>query len=448
MAKRILIVDDDPDAREILHDKLVHSGYDITAVADAEAALQRVGALRPDLVVSDIRLPGMDGLTLLRRLRENLEDVDVLMITAHEDMTTAIEAMKAGAFEYVVKPVDLRKLDSLVERCFRDQELRRKAQAGDVWREEGVPGGLVGRSSHMIDIFKMIGVLAGNRTTVFIRGETGTGKERIARAIHENSAHGHEPFLPVNCTALTATLLESELFGHVKGAFTGAIASRKGYFEQAGAGTIFLDEIGDTSPEFQSKLLRVLEEREFFPVGGESRRRTEARILAATHRPIEAYVEDGRFREDLYYRLKVIEIDLPPLRQRPEDIPFFCDHILSGLAVELHKEKLHLSDDALGALMAYDWPGNVRELQNTLTRAAVLARGPVITPEHLTLKIGGDPLIAPMPADDTLEAAIAAHVQHILYRAEGNKSEASRILEISRSRLDRIIDKHRLVVPV
>jgi two-component system response regulator AtoC len=315
----------------------------------------------------------------------------------------------------------------------------------------------------MIDIYKMIGVLAKNRATVLVRGETGTGKEMVARAIHDNSAHAAEPFIAVNCTALTDTLLESELFGHQKGSFTGAVSSRKGYFELAGSGTIFLDEIGDTSPDFQTKLLRVLQERKFYPVGGEQYRTTEARVIAATHQNIEELVEDGKFREDLYFRLKVVEIRVPTLRERPEDIGLLAEALLARIRKETHQTVRHISPEALELLQAYDWPGNVRELENALTRAAILARGAAIGPEHLTL--GGDyvgrgarpaaavPAAAPGAktnglakhegADEEmdLEHVIHKHVRRVLERTEGNKSETARLLGISRSRLQRYLDK-------
>jgi DNA-binding NtrC family response regulator len=317
----------------------------------------------------------------------------------------------------------------------------------------------------MIDIYKMIGVLSRNRTTVMIRGETGTGKEMIARAIHTNGPHSEEPFIAVNCTALTDTLLESELFGHVKGSFTGAVGSRKGYFELASGGTIFLDEIGDTSPDFQTKLLRVLQERKFYPVGGEEPRTTEARVIAATHQPIEQLVEDGDFREDLYFRLKVVEIHVPPLRERRQDIPLLAESLLGRIRRETHQTVRHISEAAMKRLIDYDWPGNVRELENALTRAAILARGAAIGPEHLSLGVeflppeargkgekreekpqrnGGKP---EMPDDLSLDAAISRHVQDVLAHTEGNKSETARLLGISRSRLQRYVEKFRLDVP-
>jgi transcriptional regulator with PAS, ATPase and Fis domain len=315
--------------------------------------------------------------------------------------------------------------------------------------ERAIPDQLVGRDPKMIEIYKIIGVLAESRTTVLITGETGTGKEVAARAIHYSSADADDPFIAVNCTALPGSLLESELFGHVKGAFTGAVQSRRGYFELAGDGTIFLDEIGGTSLELQSKLLRVLEAREYFPVGAEHMQRTQARVVAATQKPLQGLVRDGSFREDLHFRLKVMEIHLPPLRERRGDIPILAKHLRTGICRELHREVPVISDDALTLLTAYDWPGNVRELENTLTRATVLARGPVIARQHLSLEPSVD---ASEETDveavgETLADAERSQVQRILKKAGGNKRQAARILDISRSRLDRLIDKYGIAVP-
>ncbi|MEX2048005.1 MAG: sigma-54 dependent transcriptional regulator, partial [Gemmatimonadota bacterium] len=286
---RILVVDDDVDGLEVLRTRLVHAGYDVEIAESAEKALAKVSAFDPGLIVTDVRMPGMSGLELLERVRGSMEGVEVVVMTAHDDMQTAVSAMKAGAFDFLVKPVDPKAVQGLADRCFRERALAVDDQPDA--EVDAVPRGrLVGRDPQMVDIYKTIGVLAGNRATVFIRGETGTGKEVIARAIHEHSQQSVEPFIAVNCSALTDTLLESELFGHVKGAFTGATNSRKGYFELSGQGTIFLDEIGDTSPEFQTKLLRVLQERKFYPVGGEAPRSTEARVIAATHQPVERLI--------------------------------------------------------------------------------------------------------------------------------------------------------------
>jgi transcriptional regulator with PAS, ATPase and Fis domain len=286
----------------------------------------------------------------------------------------------------------------------------------------------------MIEIYKTIGVLARNRATVLVRGETGTGKEVIARAIHEHSAHADQPFIAVNCTALTDTLLESELFGHVKGAFTGATSGRKGYFELAGAGTIFLDEIGDTSPEFQTKLLRVLQERLFYPVGGEAPRRTEARVIAATHQPVEDLVSEGAFREDLYFRLKVVEIHVPPLRERADDIEAVANALLGRIREETHRDIRRISDDAVARLQAHAWPGNVRELENALMRAALVARGTVIGADHLALgegEVAGEDL--------TLASAQRRHARMVLVRAGGDETQAAKALGITKKELKTIL---------
>jgi transcriptional regulator with PAS, ATPase and Fis domain len=292
----------------------------------------------------------------------------------------------------------------------------------------------------MIAIYKLVGQLAVNRTTVLIRGETGTGKELIARAIHFNSADAEEPFVPVNCTALPATLLESELFGHRRGAFTGALADRRGRFALAGRGTIFLDEIGDTSLEFQAKLLRVLEDHEFYPVGSEAPERTDARVVAATHRKLEELIAAGTFREDLYYRLRVVEIDVPPLRERRGDLELLAEHLLSTIAEDLHRETPVLSKEVVEAMLAHDWPGNVRELENALTRAVVLATGSVIRLEHLALGQAA----APAPELLSLDEVERRHVARTLEVTGGQKTRAAHILGISRPRLNRLIEKYGL----
>jgi len=442
MSDRVLMVDDDLSIRETFEHHLGRSGYEVRTAGGGEEALAIAADFAPGLVITDVRMPGMDGLELLRRLRAGGEDVDVAVITAHDDMRGAIAAMQAGAYDYLVKPLDLDRIDGMVRRCFRERLLRRRVHhlAGEA-AEPFALESLVGHDPRMVEIYKLIGVLTGNRATVLIRGETGTGKEVIARAIHFNAVQPAEPFIAVNCTALTETLLESELFGHVRGAFTGAVASRKGCFELAGAGTIFLDEIGDTGLDLQAKLLRVLESREFYPVGGENPRRTEARVIAATHRPLEEYVASGRFREDLYFRLKVVEIAVPPLRERRGDIPALVERLLGRIGLDLHRRIDGVSEDALRSLVAYDWPGNVRELENTLTHAAVLSRGPVITADALSLGPGpaSAPRAGPHASDGSLDAAEWSHVERVLRQTGGNKRQAALILGISRPRLDRIL---------
>jgi len=447
MSERILVVDDDSSIRETFEIHLERKGYEILSAESGEKALNQLESFKPSLVITDVRMPGMDGLELLRRVREG-SDADVIVITAHESMESAVGAMKAGAYDYLVKPLDLKRIDHLLDQCFRDRSLRRKIEPPS---EEGPldhePHRLVGRHPSMIEVYKLIGVLAENRATVLITGETGTGKERIARAIHHSSNLAAEPFIGVNCTAIPETLLESELFGHTRGAFTGAVGPRQGYFELAGEGTIFLDEIGDTAPEFQSKLLRVLEEGEFYPVGGEQARRTGARVMAATQTPLEMRVREGRFRRDLFFRLQVVEINVPPLRERREDIPLLADHFLGKIGRELGQEVKGISGPALRSLGRYGWPGNVRELEHALTRAAVLARGPYLDEEQFDLGATGLDLDDGEARDDSLEAMEAAHVQKVLRETGGVKRRAVEVLRISRTRLDRLIEKHGLEVP-
>ena len=447
MSARILVVDDDASIRQTFAGHLGQSGYDVATAESAEDALSRFIELDPALVITDVRLPGMDGLELLARLKQERPAMPVLVITAHQDMPTAIGAMKAGAYDYLVKPLDLDQIDLLVERCLRERTLRRRVkQLTDAAAEPYALDRLIGREPAMIEIFKLIGVLATNRTSVLIYGETGTGKEVIARAIHFNSDRASEPLIAVNCTALPETLLESELFGHVRGAFTGAVADRRGHFERAGSGTIFLDEIGDTSLVFQAKLLRVLQEREFQPVGAERVRRTDARVIAATHRDLEEMVKSGRFREDLYFRLRVAEIRLPPLRERRGDIPLLARHFTTRIERDLHREPVILSRSALDALQQHDWPGNVRELEHALHRALVLARGPVIDVEHLMLAIRHtDKHPVASPDDRSLAAVERAHLVRVLHDAGGNRRAAARVLRISRPRLERLIQRHDIL---
>jgi two-component system, NtrC family, response regulator AtoC len=449
MSRRILVVDDDESHRKTLARFLTNQECEILAVESAERALGALASFDPHLIITDIKMPGMSGFEFLRHIRSVGDDRDVVMITAFEDMKTAVEAMKEGAYDFLVKPLDLDQVEAVVARCFKDRSYRRRAQqlaeeaAGAATLET-----LVGRDPRMIEIYKLIGKVSQTHTPVLIRGETGTGKELIARAIHFNSPEGTEPFVAVNCTALPETLLESELFGHVKGAFTGAIAERRGRFELAGSGTIFLDEIGDTSAAFQGELLRVLQEGEYHPLGAERARHTDARVIAATHRPIEQMVKEGDFREDLYFRLRVVEVIVPPLRDRRSDIPVLAQHIVNKVSKRLHKGVYVIPDPVMAELMAYDWPGNVRELENALTRAIVLAQGPAIAAEDLVL---GAREMASRGLEDmddaTLAAVEGAHVQRVLARTGGNKTRAAEILGISRPRLDRIIERHALFVP-
>ena len=421
---RIMVVDDDKDGLEVLKTRLTHAGYEVETAESAEQALARVAAFDPGMIVTDVRMSGMTGLELLDKIRTSTDGIEVVVMTAHDDMETAVSAMRSGAFDFLVKPVDPKALQSLADRCFKERELL--DSTAETEEALALPRGrLIGGDPRMIDIYKTIGVLAANRATVLIRGETGTGKEVIARGVHDNSDVSSEPFIAVNCTALTDSLLESELFGHVKGSFTGATGSRKGYFELAGKGTIFLDEIGDTSPDFQTKLLRVLQERQFYPVGGEEPRSTKARVIGATHRPIERLIEEGRFREDLYFRLKVVEINVPPLRERPGDIQMIATALLGKIRGETGRDVRRISDEALLRLQHHPWPGNVRELENALMRAAIVARGTVIGADHLILESHDTDV-----EDVTLKAAIRLHVHRVLDRVGGDQESAAELLGI------------------
>jgi DNA-binding NtrC family response regulator len=442
MGRSLLIVDDDPRVRASLSRALGVNDISVSTAANAEEALSAVSKDLPDVVLSDVRMPGLGGMELLTVLRERAPGVDVMLMTAFDDLPLVAAAMREGAVDFLVKPLDLHQLRRVLERVFDDRATRahapvRIADAGDVARKR-----LVGRDPRMVDVFKIVGQVAPTRTNVVIRGESGTGKELIAEAIHASSPYAKEPFVAVNCTALPSTLLESELFGHVRGSFTGATADRRGRFAQAGRGTIFLDEIGDTSLEFQSKLLRVLQEREFYPVGADRPERTEARVIAATHRNLERLVSAGEFREDLYYRLRVVEITVPPLRERIGDVVPLAEHLVRKVSNAQARRAPTISREALDALMAHTWPGNVRELENCLTRATVLATGDVIRPEHLAL--GTTTEFTPAGRLTTLEQVERDHLVQVLSAVKGHKARAAKILGVSRPRLDRLIRRYEI----
>jgi DNA-binding NtrC family response regulator len=420
-ANRVLVVDDDADIRASLSDLLEEESIPYLLASSAEEAIGQLASERPRLILSDIRMPGLSGLDLLRIVRERAIGTDVILMTAYDDMPTVVAAMREGASDFLTKPLDLHDLRAVLARVLDDQKTR-DARSQASTEISGVPPDiLVGRDPRMISIYKIVGQVAATATTVLIRGESGTGKELIARAIHRSSMQSDQPFVPVNCTALPSGLLESELFGHVRGSFTGATGDRRGRFALASKGTIFLDEIGDTTLEFQAKLLRVLEDHEFFPVGAERAERTSARVIAATHRDLESFVEQGLFRADLYYRLRVVEIRLPALRDRPADIPLLATHLVRRVC-----ERLAI---------------DVRELDNCLTRAVVLTSGGVIRPELLD-SFEASPRRTAIVS--TLAELERQHLERVLSLTEGNKARAARLLGITRPRLDRLISKHRI----
>ncbi len=445
-ADRVLVIDDDVALRQSLAEVLAEDGFAVDTAESATAALSRLAVLAPDVVLSDVRMPGIDGLELLRTIRERAPNVEVILMTAYDDMPTVVAAMREGAVDFLVKPLDLHDLRRVLGRVFDDRRTRARlgraavSDPGEASAES--LGDLVGRDPRMIEIYKIIGQVAATRANVLIRGESGTGKELIAHAIHLHSADAAEPFVPVNCTALPATLLESELFGHVRGSFTGATGDRRGRFALAARGSIFLDEIGDTTPDFQTKLLRVLQERQFYPVGADRPERTDARVIAATHRDLEAMVASGEFRGDLYYRLRVVEIRVPPLRDRPLDLPLLARTLVKRASGALGCPVPVLAPDAVAALARHDWPGNVRELENCLTRAIVVATGNVIHAEDLTF---GEVRLGPTAASlGTLEEMEREHVERVLAASGGQKAQAARTLGISRPRLDRLLKKYGL----
>ena len=380
----ILVVDDEEGVRWALRKALERAGYRVDLAADGPTGLAAAAGSEVDLVLLDVRLPGQDGLEVLHEIRRHRADLPVIMMTAYGTLQVAVEAMKLGAYDYIGKPFDMDEVLLVVEKALQAQALAREVtQLRQQLETPVVLGGIVGASPAMQQIFKAVGRVAGTDLTVLLRGESGTGKELIARAVHENSRRKDRPFVPVNCAAIPRELLESDLFGHERGAFTGAVAARRGRFEQAEGGTIFLDEIGDMDLSLQTKLLRVLQERRIERVGGEGSLPVDVRIIAATNQDLDAAVTRRAFREDLFYRLNVVTIHLPPLRDRREDIPALAAHFLAHFAAEQHAPPKVCSPETLALLLAHSWPGNVRELENVVKRAAALSPTSLLLPDHL-----------------------------------------------------------------
>ncbi|MGA2587408.1 MAG: sigma-54 dependent transcriptional regulator [Candidatus Aminicenantales bacterium] len=443
--KSILIIDDDALIRKTIASHLAKQGFDVQAAEDGETGLRKYADMTPDLVLLDIRLPDTDGLEVLRRMKGRPHRAAVLIMTAYDDMKTTVEAIKLGAFEYLVKPLDYVALDLTVEKAFQVKALEEKVNyLVEEKQKEYTIDNIIGHSSPMREVFKLIGSVANTRANVLIQGESGTGKELVAKAIHYNSPYCDEPFIVINCSAISDTLLESELFGHVKGAFTDAVSETKGKFEIAGKGTLFLDEIGDISPNLQSKLLRVIETRDFMKVGGEKVLKTEARIIAATNQSLRTLIENGRFREDLYYRLKVVEIHLPSLRERKEDIPELVGYLIEKINRDLRRNVRKIPPDVMKILTDLSWKGNVRELENALTRAVILAKGDVVLKENLPLEIEDRKSFSrDLVALDEVEKE---YIQYVLTAVKGSKTRASQVLKISRPTLDKKIKDFGLEV--
>ena len=448
---RILIVDDDRSIRRTLEKFLGGEGYEVTTAQDAPGAV--ASADSADLMLLDLGLPGGSGFDVLTALVDRPRPPTVVVVTARDDMQSTVKAIQLGAYEYLVKPIDIDRLRLVIKRALDSRDTRDQLEEFVTRTAEArLVGDILGKSAAIRDVWKQIGAVSTTRAPVLIAGESGTGKELVARAIHFSSADRDRPFVAVNCTALAPGVLESELFGHVKGAFTGAIADRPGRFELAGKGTLFLDEIAEISLDLQAKLLRVVQERTFERVGDARPMQLEARIIAATHRDLPAMVARGTFREDLFYRLRVVEIVLPPLRERAGDIPILVDGLLAKINRDLDKDVRYVTPAALARLAAHTWPGNVRELENMLTRAVVLAKADVL--DETLLPIGaaaphGDPAGHGAEADaegalPTLREIERRHIVRVLAHTDWNKRRTCAILDISRPTLDRKIEEYGL----
>ena len=446
MKKKILVVEDETKMLRVLELHLQSAGYDVEKASSAEKALSVLDGPADKngnfvLALTDLRLPGMDGLELLRQMQRKQPALPVIVMTAFGTVETAVAAMKAGASDYVLKPFSLEDLMITIEKvlelhALRDENIKLKAELGRRYDFQGI----VGRSAKMQDVFDAAERVAPTRATVLLGGESGTGKGLLARAIHYHSPRRDAPFVKINCSAIPENLMESELFGYEKGAFTGASQSHAGKFEQADGGTVFLDEIGDVPPPVQVKLLRVLQEREFERLGSAKTIRADLRIIAATNQDLRAALEQGTFREDLYYRLNVVPVSLPPLRERKEDIPHLVDHFLQKFAGDSDSHVRSLSPAAMDRLTAYHWPGNVRELENIIERSMVLARTDPIEAEDIHLDHGklaspssdGVPFLPDGMTLDTYEQEL---IREALRRTNDNKSQAARLLGLTRNAL-------------
>lgn len=446
----IFVCDDEPEILRYLYKLLQASGYRVETFQRGTDLLTRLAsaAVKPcDVILQDVRMPDMDGLQMLDKLCKRWPDIPIVIMTAHGTIDDAINAIKQGAYDYITKPFPKEKLLGMLERLL---DHRRLANENQLLREElqrgaGGADAIIFRSKIFREVYDLTLQVAESDANILVMGESGTGKELIAGALHRNSPRRYKPFVSLNCAVLSDTLLESQLFGHVRGAFTGAVMNQKGLLEEADGGTLFLDEIGDVSPAVQAKLLRVTQEKDFIVLGSTRSRKVDVRFVAATNKDLMNEVREGRFREDLYYRLNVISITLPPLRERRDDIEPLACHFLKSSTRRMKKDVHGIDDDALQALLQYDWPGNVRELENVMERAVILARGDMITIGLLPLdarkgpspSTGGAPLVA-------LDEIERQHITSVLKETGFHKSRAAEILGISRKTLDRKIAEYRL----
>jgi DNA-binding NtrC family response regulator len=429
----ILIVDDEPIVQQSLGDWFRQDGYLVETASNGKEALRIAAERHHDIALVDIKMPGIDGLDLQERLVKECPDLTIIVMTAYASVESAVRALKNGAYDFITKPFDPDELSHLVRRAAEHRSLRSEnARLKEQLAEVAGPSPIVGVSAAMGHVHELIDAVAASDATVLVRGESGTGKELVARAVHSRSPRRFGPLVVVNCGALPEGVLESELFGHEKGAFTGAQFRHKGKFEMADGGTIFLDEIGTVTPRVQVEMLRVLEEKTVTRLGGSTPVRTDFRIIAATNQDLEVAVREGRFREDLYWRLNVFTIDLPPLRERPEDIQALAEHFLERFTLAMNRPRMRFSAEALETLRSYTWPGNVRELQNAIERAVVLGKPPTIDVGDLPLRLAST---TEHPGPLSLEEIEKAHIRRVLDGCDWNISQAAKLLGIDRGTL-------------
>jgi DNA-binding NtrC family response regulator len=457
MTARLLIADDDEVSCQLFAEALDAEGFHVDQATSGDDAMRLLGAAHYDLLVIDVRMPGTSGLDVTRVAHEKYPTLPIIVMTAFGSIETAVEAIHEGAFDFISKPMNLAELKKIVARALAQRSLQHRVDNRsdtDPGRSSEL-GKIIGKSPAMLEVYKTVARAAPTKSTVLILGESGTGKELIARAIHEHSPRANHPFVAVDCGALTETLLESELFGHMRGSFTGALADKKGVFEEAQGGTCFLDEVGGISPNLQARLLRVLQEHEIRRVGGKDWIPVDVRVVAATNRDLAEAVAKGEFRQDLYYRLDVITIQLPPLRERADDIPLLAEHFLKYYGHENGKSVPVFSDAAMELLRSHPWPGNIRELENAIEQAVALSYQPVLTPEDLPREVRerrpGPAASLGVPSEQfaladtpSLEEVKKRYVLHVLQRAGGNVSATARILNVDRRSLYRMLARYKV----
>lgn len=436
MAERLLIVEDEETLRESLKRVFIREGYEVDTVKSAEVALKIFEGKPYDLIITDIILPGINGIELLKKFKEHNPENIIIIITAFASLETAVEALRAGAYDYVVKPIIHEEIKRIVRNAVREKALKAENLMLKKQIEERYDfDKIIGQSNEILSLIDEVKKIADSKSNVLLLGETGTGKELFARAIHYNSLRRDKPFIPINCSAIPENLLESELFGHVKGAFTGATSTKRGLFEAADSGTVFLDEIGDLSLTLQAKLLRVIDDREIRPLGGIYSRKVDIRFITATNKDITALVKDGIFREDLYYRINVVTLKMPALRERTEDIALLANHFLRKFAYEIGKNVKFIDDKAMHLLLGYRWPGNVRELQNIIERAVLITDSNTISSEHLPEGLKPKPsLISDLP-DKVL--SIEDYTKEVIakYQQTASEQQLADMLGITRKAL-------------